>query len=40
MQLPNGDTVRRTGNTLSILQKRDGHWLFVRDANMLAAAPD
>jgi uncharacterized protein (TIGR02246 family) len=40
MQLPNGSTVKRAGHTLSILQKRDGRWLFVRDANMLATVPD
>jgi uncharacterized protein (TIGR02246 family) len=34
---PHGGTaVTRAGNTLSILQKRDGKWLLVRDANMLA----
>jgi len=31
-----GTAVTRAGNTLSILQKRDGKWLLVRDANMLA----
>ena len=31
-----GAAVTRTGNTLSILQKRDGKWLLFRDANMLA----
>ena len=35
MQLSNGNVVKRAGNTLSILQKRDSKWLFVRDANML-----
>lgn len=39
MRLPDGKTVKRAGNTLSILQKRDGRWLFVRDANMLAVVP-
>jgi ketosteroid isomerase-like protein len=29
--------VKRAGNTLSILQKQNGSWLLVRDANMLAA---
>ena len=34
---PNGNTVHRSGNTLSILQKQtDGKWLMIRDANMLA----
>ena len=31
-----GTEVLRAGNTLSILQKRDGKWLLFRDANMLA----
>ncbi|HKA44224.1 MAG TPA: SgcJ/EcaC family oxidoreductase [Burkholderiales bacterium] len=31
-----GAPVRRAGNTLSILQKREGAWVIVRDANMLA----
>jgi uncharacterized protein (TIGR02246 family) len=31
-----GAALMRAGNTLSILQKRDGRWLLVRDANMLA----
>jgi uncharacterized protein (TIGR02246 family) len=31
--------VRRNGHTLSILQKLGGHWLMIRDANLLAAAP-
>jgi uncharacterized protein (TIGR02246 family) len=31
-----GAPVRRTGPTLSILQKRDGRWVIVRDANMLS----
>ena len=34
---PNGSTVRRSGNTLSILRKgSDGKWVMIRDANMLA----
>ena len=32
----NGAPVKRRGTTLSILQKRAGTWLMVRDANMLA----
>lgn len=32
-----GPAVKRAGNTLSILQKQDGSWLLVRDANMLTA---
>jgi uncharacterized protein (TIGR02246 family) len=27
--------IRRAGPTLSILEKRAGHWVLVRDANML-----
>src|SRR5215468_6456238 len=34
---PNGNTVRRSGNTLSILRKESGKWVMIRDANMLAA---
>jgi|SRR5579871_6509778 len=35
---PNGSIVRRSGNTLSILQKEaNGKWVMIRDANMLAA---
>jgi uncharacterized protein (TIGR02246 family) len=31
-----GASMTRPGNTLSILQKQNGSWLMVRDANMLA----
>ena len=31
-----GEPIRRAGNTLSILRKLDGHWVFHRDANLLA----
>jgi uncharacterized protein (TIGR02246 family) len=31
-----GDSKTRAGNTLSILQKQNGSWLMIRDANMLA----
>ncbi|HEV7798286.1 MAG TPA: SgcJ/EcaC family oxidoreductase [Pyrinomonadaceae bacterium] len=31
-----GASVTRAGNTLSILQKQNGSWLMLRDANMLA----
>jgi uncharacterized protein (TIGR02246 family) len=31
--------VRRAGPTLSILQKQDGRWVIVRDANMLTVVP-
>ncbi len=35
-----GTTVRRAGHVLSVLEKRaDGAWVFVRDANLLAAEP-
>ena len=34
-----GKPVARVGNTLSILHKRNGAWLLVRDANMLAPTP-
>jgi len=30
-----GAPVKRAGNVLSVLQKQDGRWLIVRDANML-----
>ena len=37
MSPPNGNTVRRSGNTLSILRKEpNGKWVMIRDANMLA----
>ena len=31
-----GKPMRRAGHTLSVLQKREGRWLMLRDANMLA----
>ena len=31
-----GETIKRAGNTLSILHKQNGSWVIVRDANMLA----
>ena len=35
---PNGNTVRRSGNTLSIFRRLSaGRWVLTRDANMLAA---
>jgi uncharacterized protein (TIGR02246 family) len=38
MTPPNGNTMRRSGNTLSILRKEPaGKWVMIRDANMLAA---
>ena len=30
-----GATIKRAGNTLSILHKRNGAWVIARDANML-----
>jgi uncharacterized protein (TIGR02246 family) len=35
-----GDSIKRTGNTLSILQKQNGNWVITRDANMLAVVPN
>jgi uncharacterized protein (TIGR02246 family) len=35
---PGGTPGTRAGNTLSILQKRNGKWVLFRDANMLAEA--
>ena len=32
-----GDSIKRAGNTLSILQKQKGAWVIIRDANMLAS---
>ena len=32
-----GASVKRSGNTLSILKKQAGAWVLYRDANMLAA---
>src|SRR5262245_60759771 len=33
---PGGNSVRRTGYTLTILRKQpDGRWLLIRDANLL-----
>jgi len=31
-----GQSMTRTGHTLSILKKQNGKWVVVRDANMLA----
>ena len=33
-----GSTVIRAGDSLSILQKKSGSWLVVRDANMVTPA--
>ena len=31
-----GASIKRAGNTLSILEKQNGSWVIVRDANLLA----
>jgi uncharacterized protein (TIGR02246 family) len=37
--LAGGDTIHRSGNTLSVLRRgADGRWLLWRDANMLAGS--
>src|SRR6185369_9732775 len=36
MKPPNGQIVRRSGHTLSVLRKSDGQWRLARDANLLA----
>ncbi len=34
--MPGSQAMRRSGNTLSVLQKQpDGRWLLIRDANLL-----
>jgi uncharacterized protein (TIGR02246 family) len=35
-----GAPMKRAGNVLSVLQKQDGRWVIVRDANLLAAVPE
>lgn len=39
---PPGDapTMKRAGNTLSVLRKEKGRWLLARDANMLMPVED
>ena len=38
--MPDGQTMRRAGYTLTILRKqRDGRWLLARDANLMTSAP-
>lgn len=32
----NGTPVKRAGHTLSVLQKQNGKWVLLRDANLLA----
>jgi uncharacterized protein (TIGR02246 family) len=34
---PGGQTMTRSGHTLSILKKQNGKWLLERDANMLSS---
>ncbi|WP_175695704.1 YybH family protein [Burkholderia ambifaria] len=35
---PGGDTVRRSGHTLTIFRKSDGRWQLTRDANLVTPA--
>ena len=35
---PGGNSVERSGHTLTILRKEGGRWLLARDANLLAGA--
>ncbi|MET3818769.1 ketosteroid isomerase-like protein [Burkholderia ambifaria] len=35
---PGGDTVRRSGHTLTIFRKSDGRWQLTRDANLVTLA--
>jgi len=37
---PDGTTVKRAGDVLSILRKENGWWVIFRDANLLAATKD
>ncbi|HEU4577931.1 MAG TPA: SgcJ/EcaC family oxidoreductase [Polyangiaceae bacterium] len=40
IRFPDGKTMSRSGQTLSILRRQaDGSWLLARDANLLAADP-
>lgn len=34
-----GAAIKRAGHTLSILEKRNGKWMLLRDANLLAVVP-
>jgi uncharacterized protein (TIGR02246 family) len=34
-----GKTIKRAGNTLSVLRKEGGKWLLYRDANLLSVVP-
>ena len=35
---PGGDTLRRSGHTLTIFRKLDGRWQLARDANLVTLA--
>ncbi|RAQ03334.1 DUF4440 domain-containing protein [Burkholderia cepacia] len=35
---PGGETIRRSGHTLTIFRKADGRWRLVRDANLVTLA--
>ncbi|HKT66463.1 MAG TPA: SgcJ/EcaC family oxidoreductase [Burkholderia sp.] len=35
---PDGDTLRRSGHTLTIFRKLDGRWQLTRDANLVTLA--
>jgi len=35
MTPPGGQTVKRSGHTLSVLRRTDGQWRLARDANLL-----
>ncbi|NTX27586.1 SgcJ/EcaC family oxidoreductase [Burkholderia pyrrocinia] len=35
---PGGETIRRSGHTLTIFRKADGRWQLVRDANLVTLA--
>lgn len=36
---PGGRPVSREGHTLTILNRRNGHWVLARDANLLGPGP-
>jgi len=36
---PGGESITRSGHTLSVLNKQNGKWLLARDANLLATVP-
>ena len=37
---PQGPRMKRSGHTLTILEKRNGTWVLARDANLLAPTQD